>query len=73
MEQCSPLKYAPAMKSKKKSTYPQMSYKKMKGPWLDSQKEFIFLQVPAGRIKWSRGLDSTRGLYVVPMPVLGAL
>ena len=41
-----------------------MFYKKIKGPRLHSRKEFIFLQVPAGRIKWSCWPDPARGPYV---------
>ena len=52
MEQCPP---APLIRScgeeQKRFTRPQMFYKKVKGSRLDSRKEFIFLQVPTGRIK----------------------
>ena len=54
----------PCSEEQKRSTRPQMFYKTIKGPWLDSRKEYIFLQVPAGRIKWSRGPDPARGPYV---------
>ena len=64
-EQRSPPKIRFCGEEQKRSTRPQMSCEKIKGPWLDSRKEFIFLQVPAGRIKWSRGPDSARGPYVV--------
>ena len=57
-------KYAPAMKSRKGLLVLMMSYKKIKGLRLDSQKEFTFLQVRAGRIKRSRGPDPARGPYV---------
>ena len=41
-----------------------MFYKKVIGTRLASRKKFIYLQVPAGRIKWSRWPDPARGPYV---------